>query len=188
MTRSTPDPWLVLAATGSLGYSCLAYATIGSIPPVGLVLIGLGLIAVRMIGMRRMPGARRWIACLAVAGVALIALLAWKPALAARAYPVAVSLSVAAVFALSLRYPPSIVERIARLSEPDLPPRGVAYTRRVTGVWVVFLVINAAISLATALWGSPGLWALWNGVLSYVAMGLLFAGEYLIRQRVRRVG
>ena len=55
-----------------------------------------------------------------------------SPVIAARAYPVAISLAMAAIFAASLRHPPTIVERIARLSEPDLPPEGVAYTRQVT--------------------------------------------------------
>ena len=55
-----------------------------------------------------------------------------------------------AVFAVSLRFPPSAVERIARLSDPDLPPQGVAYTRRVTQVWCGFFVFNGAAALATA--------------------------------------
>jgi uncharacterized membrane protein len=88
------------------------------------------------------------------------------------------------VFAVSLRYPPTIVERIARLREPDLPPAGVAYTRQVTRVWVGFLLANAAVSFWTARWGSLDQWALWNGLLSYLAMGALFGGEYLVRRMV----
>jgi len=103
-----------------------------------------------------------------------------------KAYPVAVSLAAAAVFALSLHFPPPVIERIARLTEPDLPPKGVAYTRRVTEVWVGFLLLNASISAATAVWGSLDQWTLWNGLLSYLAMGALFAGEFVVRQRVRR--
>ncbi|HLN22604.1 MAG TPA: hypothetical protein VK558_01320, partial [Patescibacteria group bacterium] len=106
--------------------------------------------------------------------------------LAVKAYPVAVSLAVAGVFGLSLVYPPTVVERLARLSEPDLPPQGVAYTRKVTLVWVLFLLANAGVSTATALWGSLAQWTLWNGLLSYVAMGTLFAAEFMIRRRVRR--
>lgn len=29
-------------------------------------------------------------------------------------------------------------------------------------------------------------WALYNGFISYLLMGLMFAGEWLIRRRVRR--
>jgi len=56
----------------------------------------------------------------------------------------------------------------------------------VTAVWVGFLLVNAAISLWTVLWGSLEQWALWNGLLSYLAMGTLFTAEYLVRRVVRR--
>jgi uncharacterized membrane protein len=105
--------------------------------------------------------------------------------MAAKAYPVVISLAVAAVFALSLVFPPSVVERIARLREPDLPPDGVAYTRKVTWVWVVWLALNAAIAAALAAWAPLKVWALWTGLLSYLVTGLLFAGEMLVRRHVR---
>ena len=89
------------------------------------------------------------------------------------------------VFAASLAFPPTAVERIARLSEPDLPPSGVAYTRRVTQVWCGFFVLNGALALATALWMSDRAWALYNGLIAYGLIGLLFGVEWLVRQRVR---
>ena len=53
-------------------------------------------------------------------------------------------------------------------------------------VWVAFLLCNALISLATAVWGTRAQWALWNGLLSYLAMGTLFTVEYAVRRVVRR--
>ncbi len=92
----------------------------------------------------------------------------------------------AAVFGLSLLFPPTIVERIARITEPNLPPGGVVYTRRVTAIWAVFLLFNAVVSAATALWGTLAQWTLWNGLISYLLMGTLFAGELIVRRAVRR--
>src|SRR5262249_17447534 len=89
------------------------------------------------------------------------------------------------LFALSLWKGPSVVERLARLREPDFPPAAVRYTRRVTQVWCVFFVVNGTIATATALWASPAAWALYNRLLAYVAMGLLMGGEWLVRRRVR---
>ena len=106
--------------------------------------------------------------------------------LAVQAYPVVVSLSVAAIFGFSLLFPPTLVERIARLTEHDLPPSGVIYTRKVTAIWTVFLIANAGVSAVTALWGTLAQWTLWNGLLSYLLMGTLFIGEWLVRKRVRR--
>jgi uncharacterized membrane protein len=71
------------------------------------------------------------------------------------------------------------------LSEPDLPPFAVIYTRRVTGVWCGFFVLNGSLALATALWASNQVWALYNGLLAYVMMGALFGGEWLVRRRVK---
>jgi uncharacterized membrane protein len=118
------------------------------------------------------------------AGLAVLAVL--DPPWGARAYPVVMSLAACGAFASTLFQPPSLVERIARLREPDLPPRGVRYTRHVTQVWVGFLAANAAVAAATVAWGSLAQWTLWNGLLSYLLMGALFAGEMVVRRRVRR--
>jgi uncharacterized membrane protein len=90
------------------------------------------------------------------------------------------------IFAGSLFYPPSVVERLARLQQPDLTPQGIRYTRRVTQVWCGFFIINGSIALVTALWSSFEWWSLYNGLIAYLLMGLLFAGEYLIRRRTQK--
>ena len=61
--------------------------------------------------------------------------------------------------------------------EPDFPPAAVVYTRRVTQVWCGFFVVNGLIAVATALWASTAVWTLYNGLLSYVAMGVLMGGD-----------
>jgi uncharacterized membrane protein len=101
-------------------------------------------------------------------------------------YPVLVSAAMLATFAYSLRKPPPMIERFARLREPDLPPEAVAYCRKVTWVWCGFFVLNGAVALGTANRGDARLWALYNGLVSYVLMGLLFAGEFAVRQWLRR--
>lgn len=99
-------------------------------------------------------------------------------------YPVAVNLTMLIFFASSLKFGIPIIERLARLKEPDLPEQGVAYTRTVTLVWCVFFILNGSVALATALYGDINLWTTWNGLLSYLCMGLLMAGEWLVRLRV----
>lgn len=100
-------------------------------------------------------------------------------------YPVFVSLMFFSVFAFSLAYPPTVVERLARLEDPELPPQGVAYTRKVTQAWSVFFLSNAALSFATVWHGDPWLWSLYNGCLFYVLMGVLMAVEMLVRRKVK---
>lgn len=102
-------------------------------------------------------------------------------------YPVAVNTLLFILFFSSLFYTPTIIERLARLSEPELPPSGVAYTRKVTQVWCVFFIINGAIALYTCLHGDLSLWTFYNGGLSYLLIGLLMSIEWIVRKRVRRI-
>ena len=99
-------------------------------------------------------------------------------------YPVVVNSVMLAVFGGSLWSRMPIIERLARLHEPDLPERAVRYTRRVTQIWCAFFIINGGIALFTALYGDLSLWTAWNGMISYLLMGTLMAGEWLVRQRV----
>ncbi|OVU93736.1 DNA gyrase subunit B [Klebsiella quasipneumoniae subsp. quasipneumoniae] len=99
-------------------------------------------------------------------------------------YPVVVNSVMLAVFGGSLWSTMPIIERLARLREPDLPERAVRYTRRVTQIWCAFFIINGGIALFTALYGDLSLWTAWNGMISYLLMGTLMAGEWLVRQRV----
>ncbi len=113
--------------------------------------------------------------------------------------PGCVTVALAGVFIYSLVNPPSMIETFARMSMPDLGERDVRYCRRVTGVWSVFLLLNSlvifglaeAVQNGTELFGSSPrfLWTLYAGVVSYVLIGLLFAGEYLYRKwKFRRYG
>lgn len=99
-------------------------------------------------------------------------------------YPVVVNSVMLAVFGGSLWSRMPIIERLARLREPDLPERAVRYTRRATQIWCAFFIINGGIALFTALYGDLSLWTAWNGMISYLLMGTLMAGEWLVRQRV----
>jgi uncharacterized membrane protein len=74
---------------------------------------------------------------------------------------------------------------LARLQEPDLPESGVLYTRKVTLVWCAFFIMNAATALYTCF-ESIEIWTLYNGLISYLLAGSLFAGEWIVRQFVRK--
>ena len=165
----------------SVAYPLVVYWAMGRFEPRWLAVLLLVLALLRAAATRQAV----WLA--AAAGAALLATLAtvFNEALPLKLYPALVNAVLLVVFATSLVFPPSAVERIARLTEPDLPPKGVAYTRRVTQVWCVFFVFNGTLALVTALWMSDGAWALYNGLIAYVLIGVLFSAEWLVRRRVR---
>lgn len=107
-----------------------------------------------------------------------------EPALL-RWYPVLISVFMLSFFGLSLRYGRPLIERLARLREPELPPKAIAYTRQVTKVWCGFFLLNGMIAAALTLWAPLAWWTLYTGLIAYILMGALFAGEWLIRQKVR---
>lgn len=155
----------------------------GRVEPRWLALLLLLAAGARLPAMK-VSRAARWSAG---AALLLAAGAVWANALLPlKLYPVLVNAAMLAAFGWSLAAPPSMVERMARLTEPDLPPEAIAYTRTVTQVWCGFFVVNGSIALGTALWASQSVWSLYNGVIAYVLMGLLFAGEYLVRIRFKR--
>ncbi len=84
-------------------------------------------------------------------------------------------------FGRSLLVPPSLVETFARAIRSDLSDEHVAYCRRVTILWAAFFLLNGSLSLALALAGSLEAWTLYNGLIAYLLMGMVFAGEFLYR-------
>lgn len=171
--------WAMLALT--LLYPLGVYAALGHVPAHWLAA------ALVLLALARAWSSRQGFWLLVAAGAAVLALASWWQgnAQAVKLYPVLVNAVLLVVFGWSLRSPPSVVERLARLQQPDLPVAAVAYTARVTALWCVFFVLNGAVAAYTALYSSDATWALYNGLLAYVTMGVLMAGEWLVRQRVQ---
>jgi uncharacterized membrane protein len=69
----------------------------------------------------------------------------------------------------------ALIERIARVGDPDMPECLCAYTRRLTAVWVAYFLFAAvAVVLARASPGATSA-AVWLGTI------LLFVGEHRAR-------
>ncbi|WP_245550190.1 hypothetical protein [Vreelandella jeotgali] len=91
------------------------HGLVGSWP---LLIAGAGLLAWRF------PEARL-LAAVAAAGLILLGLVG-EAEWGVRAYPVAINAVMLTLFTTSLWQGPPIIERLARLREPDLPPAGCA--------------------------------------------------------------
>jgi uncharacterized membrane protein len=117
---------------------------------------------------------------------ALFAIAVSDSAFALLLYPVVMNIGFLILFLYSLVVPPSMIEKIARLHDADLPESGVCYTRKVTMVWSVFFLFNGCIAAWTVWRGDRALWGLYNGLIAYLLMGTLMIAEYGIRCRVRK--
>ncbi|MGH8495503.1 MAG: hypothetical protein ACREVN_05160 [Gammaproteobacteria bacterium] len=116
----------------------------------------------------------------------LALLLLGDGALVLKLYPAIISLFLLLAFGYTLIHPPSMVEQLARRFGMEISAAGIGYTRAVTAIWCVFFAANAVVSTAITLGGSLRAWTFYNGFLSYVLTGALFAAEYLYRQSFRR--
>lgn len=150
----------------------------------------LPLMAVLLLLRLRLGGAGRGPLRHGAMGAALAAVFLCVASLALREYrlllfyPVLVNAVLLVLFGGSLVTGAPLVERIARWQDPALPAEAIPYTRRVTEIWCVFFLLNGGIALATCLHGDMAVWTAWNGLISYLLIGGLMAGEWIVRQRV----
>ena len=143
------------------------------------VLLGIRLIACYSV--------KHWSSPLLMAGMLYCGFAVWRnELLTVRFYPAIINAAMLLLFSWSLLSPPSLIERLARIQHPDLPPEGIVYTRRVTQIWCVFFTVNGSIAFATALWSSFELWSLYNGLIAYLLMGILLGGEYIVRKKTQK--
>lgn len=101
-------------------------------------------------------------------------------------YPVFINLSFLFLFGQTLYNPPTLIERLAARGGVTLTPQNRRYMRHVTMAWCVFFVFNGAIAFYSAAFASREFWAVYNGLVSYVLIGVMFACEFVIRQFVKR--
>jgi len=106
-------------------------------------------------------------------------------------YPVVMSASLLVTFGVTLFRKPSMILRFAALQDkrikdsPDYPDIA-RYCWRVTLVWCAFFVCNMLAALYTTLFSSRLVWSLYNGLISYILIGILFLGEMVVRHFVQK--
>jgi uncharacterized membrane protein len=76
---------------------------------------------------------------------------------------------------------PSVIERFAKLSFPQIPPLLSQYCRYLTLIWTIFFAINALTCVVLALYAPVEWWMLYTGVIILMLTGLLIVVEYIWR-------
>lgn len=75
-----------------------------------------------------------------------------------------------------------IIERFARMQEPELSDDKQRHCRQATVAWCVFFVLNASAAAVLALAAPVSWWATYNGGIAYALIGCMFVGEYIVRK------
>ena len=98
------------------------------------------------------------------------------------AVPTVINLLLLVAFGATLRYGPPMIERFARLQEPELSDEKLAWCRLWTRVWCAFFLVNGAVAAALAAYAPLELWTAYTGLVAYALMGMLFALEWGLRR------
>ena len=98
----------------------------------------------------------------------------------AKYYPVIVNFVLFCIFFGSTFSEETVIQKMAKLMEPNIKPKALEYTRKLTYIWSIFMLANFFISLATVFM-SEKVWAIYNGFLSYMLVGVFFIIEYMVR-------
>ena len=113
-------------------------------------------------------------------------------------YPVAVNLIFLVFFGSTLFRGPNMIFRFATLADKSIKgspkeKKVENYCRKVTLIWCIFFIFNGTIATLTVFAGrifgitpeeADKVWSLYNGAISYILMGLLFAAEFIVRKFV----
>lgn len=177
----------VLVGAFFIAYPVLVWLGLSHQSPRWLAVVLLCLvapIAAMRMAKSRSTGLRglAWAPLITVLGLALSATL--DEAGFMLVVPVAMSALFLAAFGSSLRRGAMpMVERFARLQESELSPEQVAWCRLWTVIWSVFFVANGLTALVLAVAAPLFWWTTYNGLVSYILMGCLFACEWTVRRR-----
>jgi uncharacterized membrane protein len=171
----------VLYVAMAVLYPLLIYFGLQTVDPRWLTLVLVLVAARHVLGKSFSPALRTvWGFCVVVlVGLTLIT----GSDAGLLMYPVLMNALMFLLFFGSWLKPPTVIETLARMRDPQLPHRAIAYTRKLTLVWCAFFVVNGSIALMT-LALSREVWTLYNGLISYLLLGALFFGELIFRRRL----
>ena len=100
-------------------------------------------------------------------------------------YPVCANLTVFLVFFCSLFTKETVIQKFAKMVDGELSENALKYTRNLTYIWCLLTFFNFVVSLITVFL-SEEIWALFNGLISYILIGTLFFVEYVIRTILKK--
>lgn len=112
--------------------------------------------------------------------ILVVVLFHYSKIYALKFYPVVVNSFIFCVFFSSLFCEETIIQKVAKKMDGKLTDFSRNYTRKLTYIWCVFLFVNLVISITTVFMPAK-IWELYNACISYIALGVMFGVEYIVR-------
>jgi uncharacterized membrane protein len=109
-----------------------------------------------------------------------------KSRLVLKMYPVMADIAYVLICATSLFIPPPIAFYFVDIIDKTIKnaftkERFERYCRDATIVWCIFFVVDGIIAVVTTFFIEDEIiWGIYNGGITYIGMGLIFACEYIV--------
>lgn len=172
---------------GIVAVALIAYPVIAHLSLLlGQRFVGVGfaaILAAAVLWTMRRKGPVVLVASAALAAVIVVAVATSRTEHLVYVPPVVITVLLAGVFGRSLgpgRTP--LVTVFATIVRGDLDPRVARYTRRVTQLWTVVLVLLTVELVLLAVLAPVELWSLFANGINYVFVVVLFLAEYGFRR------
>lgn len=195
MTVITPANLLRVSSLAGLliAWTWLAHETSAgeSASDLAVAVASAPIVAVVVLLLWRVDPRQRWLP--ATGGLAATLILAWQwqalrhnVSLLYYLQHAGTNLALGLLFGRSLiGQGEPLVTRFARLAHHGVVSDAqMRYTRQVTIAWTAYFGVTAGLSTALFLLASPIVWSTFANLLTMPLLGLMFAGEYLVRHRV----
>lgn len=165
-------------------YPFIIYFGIRVLPPSFFGILLAVIVAARFAALKRADRA------LALPVLALLLFYAVAAASLGRTdallyYPVLVNLMLFILFVASVVNGDPLLLRLVRARGIPMSRFGPRYLTLLTVVWAGFFAVNCLVALWTTT-ASMEIWALYNGLISYLLVGLLLGAEWIFRRHYKR--
>jgi uncharacterized membrane protein len=158
---------------------------------IGIIAFAVAYSVINSRHCRGRRGAVLFLSPAILCAIGAVSLFMGDSPLVLKLYPALADLAYLTILTASFFVPPPLayyfIEIFDRTIKDRIPgPKFDRYCFRATLVWCVFFVIDGVIALLTALFGSNIIWAVYNSGITYVLMGLIFFGEFILLQIIVR--
>ncbi|MBX2809738.1 MAG: hypothetical protein KTR20_14025 [Cellvibrionaceae bacterium] len=180
-TRTYRRLLTVLLGLAILAYPLIVYHTLDRQGPAVVAAVLLLVFILRFMSIERCWQRAQPSLLLVVGGFCALVIITHSQRLLLY-YPSLMNLAMALLFLGSLRGTKPLIARLASAMGQTPPAEAAPYIRKLTALWGLMLLANTGIAAYTACCTSLWLWSLYNGLLSYLLIGLLIIGEWLYRR------
>jgi uncharacterized membrane protein len=158
---------------------------------IGIIVFAIAYSVINSRNAKGRRGAILFISPAILCAIGAVSLCMGDSPLVLKLYPALADLAYLTIFTSSFLVPPPLADYFIEIFDRGIKdriprPQFERYCFRATLVWCVFFVLDGAIALLTVFFGSDIIWAIYNSGITYVIMGFIFFGEFIVLKMIEK--